>query len=156
MLEKKNERLYFHYHINDKEYELTFILPTHSSIMKMISLFAAVIRLILITSHHIQADLVQHSRRKYSETLAKRSQLDGPAYSSRFEHNMCQNQSESVNGFGKIDHCPSYMKSGSEDWRIKRRLLAEKKLSWERLQSLKSGRCGVKDGPLFYTLENRW
>ena len=40
---------------------------------------------------------------------------------------MCQNQSESVNGFGKIDHCPSYMKSGSEDWRIKRRLLAKKK-----------------------------
>ncbi len=124
--------------------------------MKMISLLAFIVFLTLITSQHILANLVHHSKKKYFKTFTNRSMLDVFAYPNRSYYNSCKNQSESNSSIGKIDHCPSYMKSKFKEWRIKRRSSINKKLKRKRSKAMKSGRCGVIDGLLFYAVENRW
>jgi hypothetical protein len=124
--------------------------------MKMISLLAFIVFLTLITSQHILANLVHHSKKKYFKTFTNRSMLDVFAYPNRSYYNSCKSQSESSSGLRKTDHCPSYIKSKFKEWRIKHRSSINKKLKRKRSKAMKSGRCGVIDGLLFYAVENRW
>lgn len=110
----------------------------------MISLLASIAFLTLITSQHILANLVHQSI------------LGAFTYFNGSDYNTCTSQSESTSGIGKTDHCPSYIKSKVKEWRIKHRSLVNKKLKRKKLKVMKTGRCGVKDGPLFYSLETRW
>ena len=58
----------------------------------------------------------------------------------KLDSHVCRNQSQ------KTDHCLSSNRSTLQEWYMKR----------EVFQLMKSGRCGVKEGALFYSVLNRW
>jgi len=125
--------------------------------MKVIALLLFIVLLLsFITSRNILANPVHMTKTKYSKTSTIKSKLDTFTNSSRFDYNLCKNQSESTNDNGKIIRCPSNMKSMLKEFQAKPQFLVTKKLNQTNLPTTKPPRCGVIDGPLLYSLESPW
>jgi hypothetical protein len=157
MFEKKNERLSFNYHTNKKEQELLFISSTHSFIMKVISLPASfIVLLILSTSHLIFVNSVDNSKIKHFKPLTIKTMLDTFTYSSKSSYNACKNQYRSNNSIGQTNRCRFKKTSMFKALPMRYRLLVARKFNRKLLRSMKTPRCGVRNGPLFYSAGNRW
>ena len=71
-------------------------------------------------------------------------------------YNPCQDQSGSHNPLERIIRCQSYIESIFTKFKIQRQLSQNEKLIRRIMSSKNTPRCGVKDGPLLYSLQNRW
>ncbi len=125
--------------------------------MKVIALLPSIVLLLsFITSHNILANSMHMTKTNHSKTSTIKSKLDTFTNSSRFDYDLCKNQSESTNDNGKTIRCPSNMISMLKEFQAKHQFLVTKKLNQTNLPTTKPPRCGVIDGPLLYSLEGPW
>ena len=125
--------------------------------MKRISLLASIlVVLTLIISQNILANSVYKPKTKHSKTSTVKLMLDAFTDLSKYGHNPCKNQSESNNDNRKTMPCQSNIESMLKDYQTRYRLLVIGKVNQKVFKSINTPRCGVKNGPLFYTVGNRW
>ena len=124
----------------------------------VISLLPSIVLLLsLITSHNILANSVHKTNTKHSIIPTIKPNLDALTNSSRYDYNLCKNQSESNNDNGKTTPCLFNIESILKASKTKLQSLVIKKLTQKNLQTTKTWPMwGGMHGPLLYSLESSW
>ena len=99
----------------------------------------------IINSHNISANSMRNSKTKYFKTSIGKSKFHFYTYLHRYD---CNN--------GKTNCSRSNRNSIIDEFRNRYRLLGAGKFNKKMSKWMNIPRCGVINGPLLYSAENRW